>query len=112
VEKRRFDRFDFQKSAQVFPVLPSKSGNIYEVQKDPIEAWVNDISEGGVRLEVVHSFASDALLKLNFELEKNKTVETYGKIVWSHDNHSGIHFMMADHRLRKDIKAIGRKNDI
>ena len=108
-EKRKFDRFQFQKSVQIFPVLPSKSGHIYEVQHQPIDAWANDISEEGLRLEVSHSFGSDSLLKLHFEFEKDKTVEAFGKIVWSHDSHSGIQLMLMDRHLRNGIKAIGKK---
>ncbi len=111
VEKRRFDRFEFQKSVQVFPVLPSLSGNIFEIQNKPIEAWANDISEEGLQLEVSQTFNPNFLLKLNFDFGKNKSVEAYGKIIWSYDYHSGLRFMLVDQHLREQIQSIGEKKN-
>jgi len=110
-EKRKFNRIQFQKTVQVFPVLPSRSGNIYEVQKKPIEAWVNDISEGGLRFEAADSFDPNFLLKLNLELAEENTVEVFGKIVWSRDSHCGVSFMLTDQKLRKGIRAISKKKN-
>lgn len=110
-EKRRFNRFTFQEPVLVFPVLPSQSGNIYEVQRSSIEARAHDISEGGLRLEVDRPLNSNFVLKLNFAVEKSEPVEVYGKIVWSEKNHCGIRFMLADSTLRKGIRSIGRKPD-
>jgi hypothetical protein len=110
-EKRKFNRFDFQKTVQVFPVLPSSSGNIFEVQKKPIEAWANDISEGGLRLEAADSFDPNFLLKLNLELVEDQSVEVYGKIIWSRDSHCGVRFMLVDKKLRKGIHAISAKKN-
>jgi len=110
-EKRKFNRFEFQKTVQIFPVLPSKSGNIFEVHKKPIEAWANDISEGGLRLEAADSFEPNFLLKLNLELEEDRSVEVYGKIIWSRDSHCGVRFMMVDKQLRKGILAIATKKN-
>jgi len=110
-EKRKFNRVEFQKTVQVFPVLPSRSGNIFEVQKKPIEAWVNDISEGGLRFEAADSFDPNFLLKLNLEMEEEKSVEVYGKIIWSRDSHCGVRFMLVDKELRKGIHAISKKKN-
>lgn len=108
-EKRRYNRFEFQKSVQVFPVLPSKSGNIFEVQQNPLKVWANDISEGGLRLETSNSFNPNFLLKLNFEVEEEKLVEVFGKIIWTRDSHCGIRFMLADQEMRKGIRSFAKK---
>ena len=111
VEKRRYNRFEFQKSVQIFPVFPSKSGHIYEVQNNSIDAWANDISNAGVRLEVAYCFDRYFLLKLNFEFGKSQPVEAYGRIIWSYDNHSGIQFLLMDQLLRQGIKAFSEKRN-
>ncbi len=108
-DKRRFNRFAFQKSIHVFPVLPSKSGNIYEVQKSSIEVKASDISEGGLRLEFHPGLDPKFLLKLNFEVEKDERIEVYGKIIWSEKNHLGVRFMVTDSILRKGIRSIAKK---
>ncbi len=110
-EKRKFNRVEFQKTVKVFPVVPSRSGNIFEVQKKPIEAWVNDISEGGLRFEAADSFDPNFLLKLSLEIEEEKSVEVYGKIIWSRDSHCGVRFMLVDQELRKGIHAISKKKN-
>ncbi len=107
-EKRRHGRFDFQKRVQVFPVLPSKSGNIYEVQKDSFEARSSDVSEGGLGLETPKPLNPDFLLKVNFEVQDRQTVEVYGKVVWSEPNHCGIRFMYTDTSLRRGIKSLAQ----
>jgi hypothetical protein len=110
VERRRHDRFEFPQPVQIFPVLPSKSGNIYEVQNHSIEFKARDISEGGLRIEVDRPFDSNFLIKLNFEVLKDQPVEVYGKIIWSENNHCGIRFMLADEVLRKGIGALALKS--
>lgn len=82
-EKREFNRFEFQKSVQVFPVLPSKSGNILEVENQSLKGKAHNISEGGLRLVTPKGFPENSILKLNFKVEKNESVEVYGKIMWS-----------------------------
>src|SRR5580704_13023884 len=109
-EKRRFNRFDFQKSVQVYPVLPLKSGNIYEVQKNSIEVKASDISEGGLRLETSQGLDPKFLLKLNFEVQKDERIEVYAKIMWAEKTHCGVRFMLTDSILRKSIRAIAKKN--
>jgi len=109
VEKRKHHRFEFQQTVQVFPVLPSKSGNIYEVQKDPIEIQAKDISEGGVRIHAYHDLDPDSILKLNFEIAKDRPVEVFGKIIWSQERHHGVRFLLADQETRKGIKSLAQK---
>jgi hypothetical protein len=110
-EKRKHNRFDFQKTVKVFPVLPSKSGNIFEVQKDPFELRASDISEGGLKLETPKSLAGQFLFKLNFEVASEQNVEVYGKVMWSGDKHCGVRFMLTDPLLRKGIRSMAKKNN-
>ncbi|SRR5579871_1073963 len=105
-EKRKFNRFEFQKPIRVFPVLPSKSGNIYEVQKESFEVRASDVSEGGVGFETNRNMNPDWLLKMNFEVEANEPVEVYGKIVWSRSNRCGVRFMHMDSSLRKIVRSL------
>ncbi len=105
-EKRHFDRFMFQKPIQVYPVLPSKSGNIYEVQDKVIPAQSHNISEGGLKLETKKSFDVDSILKLSFEAEKDSNVEVYAKIIWAQKAHCGVRFMMPDKSIQKVIRNI------
>ena len=109
-EKRRFRRYDFKKTVKVFPVVPSISGNIYEVHTQSMEMLSRDISEGGLKLEASGKIESDSLLKLNFEVVDNQPVEIYGKVIWTQDNHLGIRFMMPDPVLRKGIRSMRKKN--
>ncbi len=107
-EKRRHNRFEFQKRVRVFPVLPSKSGNIYEVQKDSFEALSANVSEGGLGLETPKPLDPNFLLKVNFEVKDHQTVEVFGKVIWSQPNHCGIRFMYADGSLRRGIKSLAQ----
>lgn len=108
-EKRRYQRIDFQKPVQVFPVLPSQSGNIFEVQKESIEARASDVSEGGLGLETSQPLNPDFLVKMNFEVAGNQAVEVYGKIVWSRSNRCGIRFIYLDASLRKGVRSMAQK---
>jgi hypothetical protein len=108
-EKRKFDRYAFPKTVQAFPVLPSRSGNIFEVQKQSLEVAAHDISEGGLRLETDRSFDPQFLLKLSFEVVQERPVEVFGKIIWSSEGYHGVRFMLADQELKKGIRAIGKK---
>ncbi len=109
-EKRKHGRVEFQKSVQVFPVIPSRSGHIFEVQEKPVPAWANDISEGGLRLETSQAYDPNFLLKLNFEVEEDKAVEVFGKVIWTRDHHCGVRFMLVDQDMRKGIRALSPKD--
>lgn len=108
-EKRRHDRYEFQKTVRVYPVLPSQSGNIYEVQKESFEARTSDLSEGGLGLETRKPLDPHFLLKMNFEVENSQAVEVYGKVIWSTPNRCGVRFMYADSSLRRSIRSIPQK---
>lgn len=105
-EKRRFNRVEFQKPIHIFPVLPSKSGNIYEVQKESFEVRGFDVSEGGVGFETTRSLNPDFLVKMNFEVTENHPAEVYGKIVWARSNRCGVRFMHMDSSMRKIVRSL------
>ena len=108
-EKRRFNRVEFQKSVRVFPVLPSKSGNIYEVQNEGLQVKAVDISEGGLRLETNEELNENFLIKMHFEFVKDKPVEVFGRIMWSSEGRHGIRFMIADQEIQHGIRALSKK---
>jgi hypothetical protein len=108
-DKREFVRFEFLKLAHVFLVIPTETESFREIQKDSIEAWANDVSEGGMRLEMVQPLNLDLIYKIVFEFENKQLVEVYGRIVWLRDNHAGVRFLLADQDIRARIRAIGAK---
>ncbi len=108
-ENREYSRVSFQKVVRVFPVLPSKSGNIYEVQKNSTWVQADNISEGGLLLGTEQFSKSALILKLNFEVEKDVMVEVYGKIIWVEGGRSGVRFLFADNNLRKAIRVLARQ---
>src|SRR5579859_1332406 len=109
IEKRQHPRFDFQQPVKVYPVLPSKSGNIYEVQSRPVEFQAYNISEEGLALEADRDMDGEIILKMNFEVEKDQPLIVYGKIVWSQEKHLGVRFLMVDSDMRRSINALGKK---
>lgn len=110
-EKREYLRIGFEKTVRVFPVLPSSSGNIFEVQKNSVWAQASNISEGGLLLETEQFSKSSLILKLNFEVAKDETAEVYGKVIWAEGGRSGVRFLFADQNLRKSIRGLARKNN-
>lgn len=108
-EKRRFERFIFQKPVRVYQVLPSKSGNIYEVQDQVIPAQSHNISESGLKLETTKPFGVGSILKLSFEVEKDDNVEIYAKIIWVQKTHCGVHFMAPDTSIQKTVRNLSHK---
>lgn len=109
VEKRRYKRFEFKEEVRVFPVLPSSSGNIFEVQQDSVPTAAFDISEGGLRMKWVEDLNPEFLLKLNFQFSKDLPVEVYGKIVWSQEKECGVRFMVPDAAIRHGVKSLSAK---
>lgn len=80
-EKRRIIRHEFQTKVRLFPIRLSPSGHILELQENSVEAWADDISTGGLKLEGFHFYGPDTLLKLNLEIEGEQPVEAYGKVI-------------------------------
>jgi hypothetical protein len=105
-DKRQYNRFDFKKPVQVFPVVPSVSGNIFEVHHQPIEMFSHNISEGGLRLETPGKIQKESLLKMNFEMSKDQPVEVYGKVMWTQDKHFGVRFILPDSELHQGLKKM------
>ncbi|HVZ81358.1 MAG TPA: PilZ domain-containing protein [bacterium] len=110
-DKRQYQRVGFRRTVRVFPVLPSKSGNIYEVQKDSIWVQADNISEGGLLLATEQFSKSSLILKLNFEVGLDRMVEVYGKVIWVEGGRCGVRFLFADNELRKAVRGIARKAD-
>ena len=105
-EKRHFDRFDFQKKIRIFPVLPSKSGNIFEVQKESFDARASNISEGGLSFKTERDLDPQFLLKMHFEAPGDQLVEVYAKVVWAKDRHCGVRFIYTEPSLRNSVRSI------
>lgn len=107
IEKRRHHRHVTQKPVSVFHVLPSKSGNIYEVQNSPIGAQTVDLSEGGAGLQIsTRTLQPQGILKLVFEAPSGDQFEIYAKIMWSEKTRCGVRFIMSDQAVLKSIKEI------
>jgi hypothetical protein len=109
LERRNFNRVKFQKAVKIFQALPNPSGDFYEFNNAPLDAWTNNISEGGLLLETACAFEPNLILKLIFENERHQPVKLYGKIVWSYDNHCGVRIMHLDKILPKVIGTAGEK---
>ena|SRR5665213_2067251 len=105
-EKREFARFEFLKSVHVFPVSTTEPGVLDEIPKDSIESWADDMSEGGMRVEITRPLSLNLIYKIAFEFEKKQMVEVYGRIVWTRDSHAGIRFFLMEPDLRERIRAL------
>lgn len=110
-EKREHSRLPFRKLVQVFSVLPSQSGYIYEVQKESQSVKAQNISEGGLLLETEKFPRSTPVLKLHFEIAQDEPLEAYGKVVWNEDGRCGIRFLFVDSKLRKAVVTMAKKAD-
>jgi hypothetical protein len=108
-DKRQYQRFEFKKPVQVFPVVPSVSGNIFEVHRQSTEMFSHNISEGGLRLETPLKVQNESLVKINFEMSEDQPVEVYGKVMWTQDKHFGVRFILPAVELRQGLKKM-RKN--
>lgn len=105
-DNRKFYRCEFQKNVRFIPVVRSLSGQDYMIEENSVDAWANDISEGGLRLETTYHLSLNSCLKLLFEMDEGGQLEIWGKVIWSHDNHCGIRFISFDIRLFDGIKGI------
>src|SRR5580658_1195397 len=103
-ERRKHSRVKFQETVTLHNVIESKSGNVFEVAGAPLKAKSKDVSEGGMRLEVEMSSSSSKIFKLNFQLQKNKTVDVYSKLAWASEGMFGLQFIVADEEIRKIIR--------
>jgi hypothetical protein len=104
-ERRKYIRAKFQETVTVHQVAESKSGNVFEVQGNPITVKAQDVSEGGIRLEIGDVNSPSKIFKLNFKLPKIGSVDVYSKLAWKNDGHCGLQFIVLDDESRKLIKG-------
>ncbi len=104
-ERRKFPRVKFDDQVTIHQVTESKSGNVFEVQGNPIVVKAQDVSEGGIRLELADSTGPSKILKVNFQIQKNKSVDVYTKLAWKSGDSCGLQFIVLDDETRKQIQS-------
>ena len=110
IERRKYPRAKFQETVVVHGVVESKSGNVFEVQGNPIVVKAADVSEGGIRLEIGNVNPPNKIFKLNFEIQKDKPVDVYSKMAWVQGSMIGLQFIVADAEIRKLIRMFVEKS--
>jgi len=105
VDRRKFPRAKFQDTVTVHKVVESSSGNVFEVQGNPIVGKGGDVSEGGIRIEIGKANSPTKILKLNFKLQKDSSIDVYTRLVWSAQGECGLQFIVLDDEIRQQIKA-------
>jgi hypothetical protein len=108
-ERRKHPRARFEDNVQIHPVIESKSGNVFEVQGNPLTLKAVDLSEGGIRLELGIPKPPSHILKLNFQVHKDKSVDVYSKLAWTSDKFLGYQFIVVDEETRKVIRDLVEK---
>jgi hypothetical protein len=108
-DKRKHHRIKFDGDVTVNPVMQSKSGNILEVQAAGLAAKGSDISEGGIRLELGDTNSPTDILKINFKIQKFKTIDAYVKLAWKSGNTYGLQFIVLDDESRNIIRNFVEK---
>lgn len=108
-ERRKHTRVPFKESVVVHEVVESKSGNVFEVQGHPMVAKAKDVSEGGIRLEVGNMASDYKILKLQFQMSQNKSLDVYSKMAWVEKGMCGLQFIVADEEIRKVIRNFVEK---
>ena len=109
-ERRKYPRVKFQESVVVHNVVESKSGNVFEVQGNPLVVKAQDVSEGGIRLEVGNGPAPGKIFKLNFQIQKDKSVDVYSRLAWTIGGMFGLQFIVADEQIRRYIRGFVEKS--
>ncbi|HUO58901.1 MAG TPA: PilZ domain-containing protein [bacterium] len=104
-ERRKFPRAKFNEDVTIHKVTESKSGNVFEVEGQSINAKAKDVSEGGMKLELGKGGSAGNILKLNFQIQKNQPFDVYTKIAWEADGYCGLQFIVVDEEIRRQIKA-------
>jgi hypothetical protein len=108
-ERRKYPRIKFVDRVEIFPVIESKSRNIFEVQNTPITVKAVDLSENGIRLELGTSKPPARILKLNFQINKDKSINVYGKMAWVSGKFLGCTFVAMDKESRQLIRDFVEK---
>jgi hypothetical protein len=106
MEKREFKRFKFRKLLRVTEIVPSKSGNIFEVHPQFFEIFSHDISEGGLRIDNMKKLNANSFFKVHVELAKNNVVETFGKVTWIDRYQCGLNFLMLGQDFKKSVRQL------
>lgn len=107
IEKRRHGRQEALKPVRVLPIVPSKSGNVFEVLDRPVEGQTIDISETGAGLKIsTRGLQPQSLLKLFFETPDGDSFEVYAKIIWSERTRCGVRFVLSDQAVLKAVREI------
>jgi hypothetical protein len=102
-DKRRFPRVDFTSSLDVYPVIPSKSGFIFEVAPRHESMKAKDISQSGIRLATPQPIAYRSILKLRMELRKKQPVELFARVIWSENGQSGLKFIVLHEEAKRHL---------
>ncbi len=108
-DRRKFPRAPFVDPVTIHKVVESSSGNVFEVQGKPIIAKGGDVSEGGIRIEIGTDNSPTKILKLNFKLQKDSSIDVYTKLVWNAQGECGLQFIVLDDEIREQIKAYVQK---
>jgi len=101
-ERQKHTRIQFDANVTVYPVTHSKSGNVLEIPSEGIKVRGRDISEGGIRLELGH--APTEFLRVNFNIQKYKTVDAFAKLVWKNGPTCGFEYIFLDTDSRLQIR--------
>jgi hypothetical protein len=109
-ERRKYPRAGFDETITVYKVVESKSGNVYEIQGNPLVIKAKDVSEGGMRLQFINEDKNNKILKLSFQIPNDGKVEVCSKLVWAKDGHSGLEFIVLDEEVRRNIRNFVGKN--
>ena len=109
-ERRQYSRAKFNETITVHNVTESKSGNVFEVQGNPLVLKAQDVSEGGMRIQIDDPASPAKIFKLNFKLPKNGSVDVYSKVAWNGDGYCGLQFIVLDEEVRRLIKGYVSKS--
>jgi hypothetical protein len=104
VERRKHLRAKFSENVTIHRVIESSSGNVFEVQGNPIIVKAGDVSEGGIRVEIDNASAPTKILKLNFQIQKNKPIDVYTRLAWTENGNCGLQFIVLDDEIRQQIQ--------
>lgn len=102
-DKRQAERVGFTAEVAAYPVVASKSGNIYEVLSEPRSIPAVDISQGGIRLATKQPLDYHSVLKLKIEIQKKRPVDVFARVMWSNQHHSGLKFIVVHEEARRHI---------
>jgi len=112
-ERRKHRRAVYSHPLRVQTVLPSKIGNVYDVNSQTISAISCDISEGGFGIDLNTVFKAGAILKITFKVgihDENES-EAYVRVVWTRRDKHGLQFLMLEDSTLRKIRGFIRNVD-